>query len=43
VPPGGTTGQARTTAVIAAPPPFVGAEDKSALLVASLREVGLVL
>jgi membrane peptidoglycan carboxypeptidase len=40
LPPGGTggTGQARTTAAITAPPPFVGAEEKSALLAASLRE-----
>jgi membrane peptidoglycan carboxypeptidase len=43
VPPGGTTGPARTTAVIIAPPPFIGAEDKSVLLTASLGKAGLVL
>jgi membrane peptidoglycan carboxypeptidase len=45
-PAGTTTGQeARTTAAIvtvAAPPPFVGAEDKSALVVASLAAIGVV-
>jgi membrane peptidoglycan carboxypeptidase len=44
LPPGGTTGtgQAKTTAVITASPPFVGAEDKSALLAASLRPTAFV-
>jgi membrane peptidoglycan carboxypeptidase len=43
--PGGAADQTRTTAALTAapaPPPFVGAEDKSALLVASLAVTGVV-